>query len=723
MSNYQISKDLVKSRLEFNIDSVARHLIPNGKRQGSEWVAGDIEGSRGDSLKVHLAGDKAGIWCDFATGEKGDILELWKKVKGLDFHGALNDAAAFAGIIPKTSSTSKPKQPKSSNATKITLEPKAEKPEQSIAELEKQKLEEKLSKFKTAREYLLSLPTPTCRPPEEYYYNGAFHIPKAIYTYIIDRFYRYRIYIPDENGNVKKVILPSHWDGEKWINCEPQHKVFFFYRLNQIEAYKKALQNDPTKPEKKLIVVEGEKAADAAISLFPNDLVTTTYGGSSRTHNNDFSPVKDLNVYIWPDNDDAGIKYASNVARLALLNGAKDVYILNIKLFEKYITIENKLLPSKWDAADAVEDSISSEHISELMCNEEFLVLYEKCIDDLQKKIQEVTNKYNVTDDSFNKLFNKSMFVKSALNKSDGEQELSMILDDYLKIMLSQENITTNSFKVIEKNIYNLVKESVLNNDLKINAVIKSNLLKDLLEEVNLANINRIAVSMGANPEARTGAIKVKDKLVVIVEQLLNMAKFKSKGLCKNLDFLYLYDGTFWEYIDMEELKTFLGVAAQKLGLEPIIAQHYETRINLLKQFESAGHLPKSEKPKGKVLVNLSNGTLTVNKKEVVLQSFNRDDFLTYKLPFNYDPNAKAPLFENYLKRVSDRATAKQLAGMNIREMIDLMGCITKEIRVKASKGLTPRPSDILKMMKEEMSPWVQSLITSNQANSAARKR
>ena len=29
------------------------------------WVAGDIDGSNGDSLKVHLAGDKAGIWCEF----------------------------------------------------------------------------------------------------------------------------------------------------------------------------------------------------------------------------------------------------------------------------------------------------------------------------------------------------------------------------------------------------------------------------------------------------------------------------------------------------------------------------------------------------------------------------------------------------------------------------------------------------------------------------------
>ena len=127
---------------------------------------------------------------------------------------------------------------------------------------------------------------------------------------------------------------------------------------------------------------------------------------------------------------------------------------------------------------------------------------------------------------------------------------------------------------------------------------------------------------------------------------------FKSKGLCRNLDFLYLYDGTFWECIDMEELKTFLGVASQKFGLEPIIANHHEIRSNLLKQFESAAHLSKPEKPKGKVLVNLSNGTLTVTKNGATLQPFNRDDFLTYKLPFNYDPNAQAPLFEKYLNKV-----------------------------------------------------------------------
>jgi twinkle protein len=64
-------------------EGVARMLLPNGKREGHEWRAGSTDGEAGKSLGVHLTGAKAGVWCDFATGENGDLLDLWARSCGV----------------------------------------------------------------------------------------------------------------------------------------------------------------------------------------------------------------------------------------------------------------------------------------------------------------------------------------------------------------------------------------------------------------------------------------------------------------------------------------------------------------------------------------------------------------------------------------------------------------------------------------------------------------
>ncbi len=43
------------------VDRVAPHLLPNGKKEGHEWVAGNVNGDKGNSLKVNLSGKKNGL--------------------------------------------------------------------------------------------------------------------------------------------------------------------------------------------------------------------------------------------------------------------------------------------------------------------------------------------------------------------------------------------------------------------------------------------------------------------------------------------------------------------------------------------------------------------------------------------------------------------------------------------------------------------------------------
>lgn len=79
-------------------DDVCRLLLPDGKRNGSEWKAGDVGGNPGDSLGVSLEGAKAGVWADFATGESGDLLDLWCLARGVDLNEAMDQVRSHYNL-------------------------------------------------------------------------------------------------------------------------------------------------------------------------------------------------------------------------------------------------------------------------------------------------------------------------------------------------------------------------------------------------------------------------------------------------------------------------------------------------------------------------------------------------------------------------------------------------------------------------------------------------
>lgn len=86
--------------LNRNAEQVCRHLLPNGKRIGHDWCAGDAYGGEGRSLKIVLDGDKAGVGSDFATGETfGDLLDLWCTTQSVGLSEAMAQACSFMGIV------------------------------------------------------------------------------------------------------------------------------------------------------------------------------------------------------------------------------------------------------------------------------------------------------------------------------------------------------------------------------------------------------------------------------------------------------------------------------------------------------------------------------------------------------------------------------------------------------------------------------------------------
>src|SRR5688572_11629721 len=68
----------LKRALTARVEDVTAYLLPNGKRDRNEWRVGSVDGEEGQSLGVHLAGAKAGVWHDFAADEGGDLIDLWK---------------------------------------------------------------------------------------------------------------------------------------------------------------------------------------------------------------------------------------------------------------------------------------------------------------------------------------------------------------------------------------------------------------------------------------------------------------------------------------------------------------------------------------------------------------------------------------------------------------------------------------------------------------------
>lgn len=106
---------LLKQRAE----DVAKYLFPNGKRVGNEWLVGSVAGEPGESLKVCLTGDKIGIFCDFATGDKGDLLDLWRLKRNASLLEAMKEVEGWLGIAIPSFAAYKPKNHAKPRAAKI----------------------------------------------------------------------------------------------------------------------------------------------------------------------------------------------------------------------------------------------------------------------------------------------------------------------------------------------------------------------------------------------------------------------------------------------------------------------------------------------------------------------------------------------------------------------------------------------------------------------------
>lgn len=89
----------ISRRLTERADGVCHMLLPGGRMVKNEFWTSGVTGGEGDSLKVHLTGQHAGRWRDWASqDDHGDLLDLWAAARGVSSIEALRQAKDYLGI-------------------------------------------------------------------------------------------------------------------------------------------------------------------------------------------------------------------------------------------------------------------------------------------------------------------------------------------------------------------------------------------------------------------------------------------------------------------------------------------------------------------------------------------------------------------------------------------------------------------------------------------------
>lgn len=261
--------------------------FPNGRLRGHEFQIGSIRGEPGTSLSINV---NTGRWADFATGESGgDLISLYAAAHGL----SQADAARELGA-------EETRQP-------VRAEPVSRPPPAA------------------ARAVIMPAPQP-CQSFDHPRYGKPVHV--WAYDDVDGRLLGYVARY--EPAGERKQIVPwtcaaDGWGMGQWPEPRP------LYGLSRFRTCEQAV-----------LLVEGEKAADAAQKTVGNVYAVLTWpGGSQAWRKADWRPLHGRKILLWPDNDGPGISCMEAIGAHLL------AHCPEVKL------IDPRGQPLGWDAADA----------------------------------------------------------------------------------------------------------------------------------------------------------------------------------------------------------------------------------------------------------------------------------------------------------------------------------------------------------------------------------
>lgn len=293
MTQGRIDFPRVAARLLARSETLVPAWLPGGKRRGHEWVCGNLKGEAGESCSINLT---TGKWADFAGGDDargGDLVSLYAAIHGL------SQAEAAAQLCPA-------EEPPPSRTNGHAINGVAH---EALAE---------------------DIGAPEAAPPEAPLPSPSGMVGRWLYflppaagpVLVVCR-------LPDANGG--KTFRQFTWragrmggrsDGEYGGDASCAHRWVRkgygdnrpLYHLPELLA----------KPKARVLVVEGEKAADAAQAALGSEWVVITWaGGANAARKSDWTPIKgrgssDARVVIWPDADEPGRKAAAEVASILI---------------------------------------------------------------------------------------------------------------------------------------------------------------------------------------------------------------------------------------------------------------------------------------------------------------------------------------------------------------------------------------------------------------------
>jgi putative DNA primase/helicase len=259
--------DFAAINQSLNAESVVPMWLPDGKLQGNEWV------SHNGSFSVNL---RKGVWKDFSGGAGGaDLVSLYAFL----FHDNNQGAAA--------------RELSEENGIVLNAETRQRAHETKVAQLDEARPE---CVFPVPPE----APTPT-------FHHGKYGQPSRKFAYR-DAAGDLMMYVCrfDPEGERKQVI-PYSWcnhpekDGKAahsrwtWKGVTGKSKRPLF-NLDKLAAM----------PDVDVIIVEGEKAAEAAQEIFGSAAACVTWmGGVETADRADVKALAGRRVFLWPDFDSA----------------------------------------------------------------------------------------------------------------------------------------------------------------------------------------------------------------------------------------------------------------------------------------------------------------------------------------------------------------------------------------------------------------------------------
>ena len=278
-----------------NAETLAKIWLPSGAFKGRNWLVGSIAGEPGKSLSIDI--DK-GLWKDFADPDNrgGDMVTLCRAIFDLSFSEAIQrieDDLRQAGINgPALSSMRQAAQ----NPVAIVPVPEgAPEPDLRIGKP-------------------VSVQEPNWQLRKAWAYRGEggellFYVSR--FDHASER---------DSKGKPKKRVLPLCYfgEGDGWRHLGHGLHKNPLYRLPELI----------TRPTAPVLLVEGEKACDAAAALFPQYVCVSWMGGTGQIRKADFSPLANRNVTYWPDADKSGETSVAHIIEMLRLADAGSLKVV-----------------------------------------------------------------------------------------------------------------------------------------------------------------------------------------------------------------------------------------------------------------------------------------------------------------------------------------------------------------------------------------------------------